>query len=86
MDYERVIKQLQQTDAVTAAIQDRHARMIVYHEEWLVSQTQAIARHDRWLAEHEAWARQMEQRHEEWRVAHEARMQRLEELMEAFLC
>jgi hypothetical protein len=74
MGMEQVLQQLHDAAAVTAAIQERHARMIVDHDEWLVEQTKAIARHEKWFAEHEAW-----------RVEHEAAIQRIEGLLEAFL-
>ena len=86
MSMEQVLQQLQDAAAVTAAIQERHARMIVDHDEWLVEQTKAIARHDKWLAEqqaaiarHEAWLAANEASHEAaeaqrqvWRAEHEA--------------
>jgi flagellar biosynthesis GTPase FlhF len=49
----KVLQQLQDTLTVTIGIQDRHARMIVDHEEWLEEQTRAIARHERWMKQHE---------------------------------
>jgi hypothetical protein len=70
MSMEKVLQQLHDAAAVTAAIQERHARMIVDHDEWLVEQTKAIARHERWLAEQT----QAIARHEEWLAAHEARV------------
>jgi predicted transcriptional regulator len=49
-----VLRQLQEAAAVTAGIQDRHARMLVDHEEWLAGNTQALAQHREWLQQHEA--------------------------------
>ena len=51
---EQILKQLQEAAAVTAAVQERHARMLVDHEEWLESDTRAIAQHREWLQQHEA--------------------------------
>jgi hypothetical protein len=59
--------------------------MIVDHEEWLVEQTKAIARHEKWLAAHEAAMERIETNHANWRAEHEAAIHRIEGLLEAFL-
>ena len=51
---EEILKQLQEAAAVTAAVQERHARILVDHEEWLEAETRAIAQHREWLQQHEA--------------------------------
>lgn len=55
-----ILKRLQETAAVTAAIEDRHARMIVDHENWLEGQIIAIARHREWIQQHEAAMHQVD--------------------------
>ncbi len=51
---EGILKQALETLAVTNAIQDRHARMLVDHEKWMEENTLALARHREWLEQHEA--------------------------------
>ncbi len=51
---EQLLKQVQETLAVTIAVQDRHARMLVDHQEWLEDNTKAIARHREFIQQHEA--------------------------------
>ena len=51
---EQVLRQLQDAMVVTAAAQDRHARMIVELEEWAAANTRAIAQHREWSQQHEA--------------------------------
>lgn len=53
-DMQAVLRQLQDAAAVTAGIQDRHARMLVYLEEWNEANTRALAQHREWLQQHEA--------------------------------
>jgi hypothetical protein len=53
-DMEQVLKQLQDTLAVTVGIQDHHARMILEHAKWLEDNTRALAQHRAWLQQHEA--------------------------------
>jgi len=53
MDFEAAIRQLQETEIVTAAIQARHAQFLKEHNQWLEQSTLAIARHEAWLANHE---------------------------------
>jgi hypothetical protein len=53
--------------AVTAAAQDRHARMIVELQDWAAANTRAIAQHREWFQQHEAWMQ-----------AHQSAMQELD--------
>ncbi len=74
---ENILKQALETLAVTNAIQDRHARMIVDHEEWLQANTRALAQHREWLQQHEAAL----QRHDELMAQVDAKLDRLAELI-----
>ncbi len=51
---QQILAQLQDAMAITVAAQDRHARMIVEHQQWLEDNTRALAQHREWLQQHEA--------------------------------
>ncbi|HYW42884.1 MAG TPA: hypothetical protein VE959_08510 [Bryobacteraceae bacterium] len=84
-DFEQLEKRISQMDqlmmriedglVVTNAIVDRHAGMVVDHDQWLADSTRAWVRHQEWLQQHEAAL----QEHESWRRQHEAAMQALDQ-------
>ena len=51
---ERLLKKSQDNLTVIVAIQDRHGRMLVDHQQWLEQHTQDIARHREFVEEHAA--------------------------------
>jgi hypothetical protein len=81
MDFEGAIRQLQETEIVTAAIQARHAEFLKEHENWLEQSTLAIARHEAWFASHEkAMAK-----HEEAMAKHELVMAEMEDKLNGLI-
>ena len=53
-------KEAHDTLTVTNAIQDRHGRRLVDHEQWLEEITHAQAMHQQWLQRHEASMERLE--------------------------
>ena len=51
---ERLLRQSQDNLTVIVAIQDRHGRMLVDHQEWREQHTQDLARHREFVQEHAA--------------------------------
>lgn len=79
---DRLVKRLEDGLVVTNAIVDRHAGMVVDHDQWLADMTRAWVRHQEWLQQHEAALQEHEswrREHEEWQRRHEAAMQALDE-------
>jgi hypothetical protein len=52
-DMQAVIKQLQDTDIVLAAIQERQSRLMKGHGEWLEQHELWIAKHNEAVAKHD---------------------------------
>jgi hypothetical protein len=57
---EAVIKQLQDTDIVLAAIQERQSRLMKGHGEWLEQHELSIARHNAAVAKHDLMMAEIE--------------------------
>lgn len=51
---EKILKQAQDALTVITAVQDRHGRMLVDHEQWLEENTRSEAKHREWLEQHES--------------------------------
>jgi hypothetical protein len=50
-EMEAAIKQLQDASVVMAALEAKHARMMLDHADWLVAHDKAIQAHDKEIAE-----------------------------------
>ena len=44
------------------AVQERHGRMLIEHEQWLEENARAEVRHREWLEEHEATMRAIDRK------------------------
>jgi DNA-directed RNA polymerase len=85
MDYEAAIKQIHETEIVTAAIQARHTAFLKEHQQWLEQSTLAIARHEKWWADHEKAHEKAEARHEAWFAKHEVVMAEIEDKLNGLI-
>jgi len=55
MDMEAVIRQLQDTMVVLAAVEERNKEGLRDHAEWLAGQQMRLKDHEQRLKEHEQW-------------------------------